>query len=272
MVLSNISFVLPTTLLGFFSTKSAVGYYYTANRIIRMIISLFSAMITVLVPHMNRVLEEKGKDYYLDLVNNCLVFVITFGVPISFFVFLLSNPLVIILAGKDYTNTIFLIELMSPIIFIVALAQVFVLLILSVNRKDKLMVFISTLGILVSVTVNLLFMSSLSEKATALSQLASEFTITILSYFLTKKILNYTFPFNKLFLNLVFVLPFFILTTFVNKITSNNLFILMMSFLLCGTYFFIYQFFIIKNQMVINIVPWFFAKANRLKNSILNHF
>ena len=94
MVLSSISFVLPTTLLGFFSTKSAVGYYYTANRIIRMIISLFSAMITVLVPHMNQVFEEKGKEHYLALVNNSLNFVMTFGVPISFFVFLSADPLV----------------------------------------------------------------------------------------------------------------------------------------------------------------------------------
>lgn len=269
MVLSSISFVLPTTLLGFFSTKSAVGYYYTANRIIRMIISLFSAMITVLVPHMNQVFEEKGKEHYLALVNNSLNFVMTFGVPISFFVFLSADPLVTILAGKDYMNTIFLIEVMSPIIFFVALAQVFVLLILSVNRKDKLMVFISMLGIVMSVLINLIFISAIAEKATALSQLIAEITITVISFFLAKNILDFTFPTKKLLLNLVMAIPFLFLSSLAFKITDNSLIGLTISFLFCSSYFLLYQVLIIKDPTVNNMVPWFSVKSKYLKNKLL---
>ncbi|MEO7049725.1 MAG: oligosaccharide flippase family protein, partial [Ferruginibacter sp.] len=53
MVLLNIYAVLPATLLGFLSSKSAVGYYYGANRIVRMVISIFSALTTVIIPRVN---------------------------------------------------------------------------------------------------------------------------------------------------------------------------------------------------------------------------
>jgi O-antigen/teichoic acid export membrane protein len=253
MVLTSIYTVLPTTLLGFLSTKSAVGYYYGADKIIRMGISVFSSLIIVMIPRLNLVVEKKERDEYILLVNKSLIVVTSFGIPITFFVFLIADPLVMLLAGSKFINSILVVQIMAPIILIVAVAQVFVLLILSVNRKDKEMVMLSIAGMTISIIINLIFIPHLAERATGFSQLLSELFITIFSFFLAKKVLNFHFPTRLFLLNVLFVIPFLFLTNICLILTHNDFLKLLYSCLSCGTYFLLYQFFIIKNEFLIGL-------------------
>ncbi len=254
MVLTSIYSVLPATLLGFMSTKLAVGYYYGANKIIRLAISAFSALITVIIPRVNFLIEQKGKDQYLLLLNKSLNIVITFGIPLSFFVFLLAHPIVMLLAGKDFINSIFIIQVMAPIILIVAFAQVFVLLILSVHRKDKSMVMLSFIGMTISLIINLIFIPHFAEKATAFSQLISEFLVAFVGFFFAKKVLNFTFPLKNLIFNILLVFPFAIITYLVTSFTNNNLIQILLSSLLCAAYFLFSQILILKNKLFISLL------------------
>jgi len=264
MVLMSIYSVLPATLLGFLSTKESVGYYYSANKIIRMVISIFSALVTVMIPRVNLLVEEKGKDEYLLLINRSLDIVISFGIPITFFVFLLANPIVMLLAGKDFINSIFIIELMAPIILIVAFAQVFTLLILSVHRKDKSLVILSIIGMAISLIINLIFIPHFAEKATALSQLTAEFFVTLASFFLARHVLDFRFPIEELLLNVVFVIPFALITYLSFYFFNNNFIILLISSVFCTLYFLFYQVFIIKNKFLYDIIQPFFT--DRMKS------
>src|ERR1035437_3231 len=254
MVLTSIYSVLPATLLGFLSTKLAVGYYYGANKIIRMVISVFSALITVMIPRLNQVLEEKGKNEYLLLVNKSINIVISFGIPLTFFVFLLANPIVMLLAGKNFINSILVVQIMAPIILIVAFAQVFVLLILSVHRKDNYMVILSFIGMAISLFINTILIPHFAEKATAFSQLMAESLVTLISFVFARKVLNFNFPIKTFFLNLVFVIPFSIITYLAFRFLHYNILIITISSLCCGLYFLYYQLFIIKDKFISDLV------------------
>lgn len=253
MVLTSIYIILPTTLLGFLSTKASVGYYFSANRIIRMIISLFAALTTVLVPRLNVAAEKKDGEYLL-LVNKSLHIVITFGIPITLFTCLTAKPLILLLAGKGFINSIFVLQIMAPVILIVAFAQVFVLLILSVNRKDREMVLLSIIGTVISIAINLIFIPQFAEQATGFSLLFSELFVTIASFFIAKKILAFHVPNKIIFLNIVCVLPFILITYFSAKISNNHFIELAISTILCGLYFLFYQLFIIKDRYVMEIL------------------
>jgi O-antigen/teichoic acid export membrane protein len=203
VLLTSIYSVIPVTLLGFFSTKSAVGYYYGANKIIRMVISFFTALTTVMIPKLNLVFEKKGSDEYKAEIQKSLNFVIIFGIPIAFLVALLANPLIMLLAGKEFQNSIFCIQIMAPVILIVAFAQVFVLLILSINRRDKEMVLLSAFGMVISLIINIIFIPEYGERATAVSQLSAELAVTVISFFLAKRCLDFNFPIQLFLLNVL---------------------------------------------------------------------
>lgn len=269
MVLTSIYSVLPATLLGFMSTKSAVGYYYGANRIIRMVISFFSALITVMIPRLNLAVEEKQNEEYLSLINKALSAVITFGIPITLFVFLLADPIVMLLAGKNFVRSIIVIKIMSPIILIVAFAQIFVLLILSVNRKDQTMVLLSAIGMIISLAVNIIFIPSFAERATGVSQLVSELFVTLIAFFMANKVLKFNFPIKELFLNILCVIPFAFIFFCVSSFTDNNLLLILITFLLCVSYFLCYQIFFLKNLLISIIFKNYLQKlSNNFKSSV----
>jgi O-antigen/teichoic acid export membrane protein len=260
MVLTSIYSVLPITLLGFLSTKLAVGYYYGANRIIRMVISVFSAFISVMIPRLNLVMETQGKNEYLLLLNKSLNIVISFGIAITFFIFLMADPIVMILAGKNFINSILIIQIMSPIILFVAFAQIFVLLILNIYRKDKYMVLLSFIGMTTSLFINLIFIPAFAEKATAFSQLFAEFLVTLVSFLFARKVLNFIFPTKVFLLNVLCAIPFSFITYLSFRYLHNNFIIIFISSLSCGLYFLFYQLFIIRDKFIFELlqpyVPW----------------
>jgi O-antigen/teichoic acid export membrane protein len=264
-VLTSIYSVLPATLLGFLSTKSAVGYYYGANQIIRIVISVFASLITVMIPRMNQIFEQQGKKEYLGLVHKSLHIVISLGIPITFLVFLLADPIVMLLAGKNFINSIVVIQIMAPIILIVAFAQVFVLLILSVNRKDNQMVLLSIIGMAVSLLINLIFIPHFAEKATGFSQLIAEFCVTSVSFFLAKRALAFNFPMKEFLLNLLLAIPFAIITYISFKLFNNNFIIIIISSLLSGGYFIFYQLFLIKDKILIEMALPLYQKLKKDK-------
>jgi O-antigen/teichoic acid export membrane protein len=264
IVLTNVYTLLPTTLLGFYSTKSAVGYFYGADKIIRMTISVFTALTTVIVPKLNQIIEKNGSEEYLLWINKSLVFIISIGLPCSFLIYLLADPIVMLLAGKEFVNSIFCVQLMAPIIMIIAFAQVFVLMILSVNRRDKEMVILSFTGMIVSLAINLIFIRQFAEKATALSQLIAELAVTSLSFFMAKRVLNFNMPGKFILLNLVFMIPFVFITSLCMKITGSIILQLMLSGASCGLYFLIYQLLIIKNKYIMELIDPYYKKLREL--------
>ncbi|MEO6869342.1 MAG: flippase [Ginsengibacter sp.] len=262
MVLTSIYTILPTTLLGFLSTKESVGYYFSANRIIRMVLSLFTAFTTVLVPRLNMAAEKKDGEY-VALVNKSLNVVITFGIPTTLFICVTAKPLMLLLAGKGFMNSIPALQIMAPVVLIVAFAQVFVFLILSVNRKDKEMVTLSVIGMIISVLINLIFIPIYAEKATAFSLVFSELFVTVAAFVLSKKLLAFGVPYKTIFLNIICPIPFIFLTYLFEKLSTNHFIVLCLSSLFCGLYFLFYQLFIIKDTFVIDTLNSFLLKYKK---------
>jgi O-antigen/teichoic acid export membrane protein len=254
IILTSIYSVLPTTLLGFLSTKSAVGYYYSANKIITMVLAIFGALMTVMTPHLNNILEEKGKEEYMRLVYKAFDVVASFGVPIAFLVYLLADPIVMLLAGKNFVSSIFVLQVMAPKILFVSFAQVFVYLILSVYRKDNIMVFLSVTGMIISLLINIIFIPHFAEKATAFSQLIAEFVVTILAFISAKKVLKFNFPYKRILLNLLFAIPFILINYITLKFTENSFLIISIAGSICVLYFLFYQLVILKNIFIKNLL------------------
>ena len=260
MVITNIYTVLPQTLLGFLSTKVAVGYFFAANKIIRMTISVFTALSTVMIPRLNQLLEEKGEEEYLSLIDKALNITITIGIPMSFFIYLIAGPLVRLLAGPDFENSIFLVEVMSPVIFLVALAQVFVLMILSVNRKDREMVILAITGMIISLAINLVFIPRYAERATAFAELSAELVVTSIAFFWARKVVNFKFPMRSFLLNVVLAAPFYFIVLFSNQLSENLFLRLGIAVSGIGIYYIIYQFFIIRSELLLELSRNYYLK------------
>src|SRR5204863_7177849 len=98
------------------------------------------------------------------------------------FVFLLAKPLVVFLAGSGFVDSIICIQIMAPVILLVAFGQIFCMQIINVKRKDNYLVLLAVLGMIISLIINLLFIRRFASVATAYSQLVAEFVVTVFGF------------------------------------------------------------------------------------------
>ncbi|MCO5286624.1 MAG: flippase [Chitinophagaceae bacterium] len=253
-VLTSIYTVIPNTLLGFFSSKAAVGYYSAADKIIRMAMSFFTAMNTVMIPKLNLAVECKKEIEYRTLIEKSLKVVVILGIPLTVFIALFARSIIGVLGGAGFTNSIVVIQIMSPVILFVAVAQVFVYLILSANRKDKEMVILSIVGMAISLIINLAFIPVMAERATGFSQLIAEFFVTFTAFFFCRRIIQIKFHFRDIWLSLTGVIPFVLISLFCFHFFSNDIFTLVVGGVLCSVAFLVYQFLVVRDKVFIQLV------------------
>jgi len=139
-------------------------------------------------------------------------------------------------------------------------------MILNVHRKEKQMVFLALTGMGLSLLINLIFISRFAERASSIAQLTSEITVMVISFFVAKKVVQFTFPLKLFIMNLLFVLPFIPLVYLGTNISDNLIIKLLASGSLCGIYYVFYQFFILKDKFILELsVPYLV----RLKTSFV---
>jgi O-antigen/teichoic acid export membrane protein len=264
MVVTNVYTTLPQTLLGFISTKVAVGYYYAADKIVRMIWSIFWALTVVMVPQLNTVIEEKGTREYVTLIEKALNVVISAGIPITFLVFVLASPIINLLASKDFQNSIFCLKLMSTIILFSALSLVFIVMILSVNKKDKEMVIIALISMSIGLSINLVFIPKYAERAAAFAQVMAETIGLIVSFILAKKCLDFKFPFKLFISNLLFVVLLYPIILIILKYIDTLILQLAFSLITFSVFFVVFHFFILRNELFISIFRQYLVKIRNL--------
>ena len=186
---------LDTSMIGFLTNDASVGYYTTANRINRLVLTVVSAAVSVLSPRISYLIAtETNDDSWLCLFQKSLSFVICFSVPCIFGLFILSPQLILYLCGEDFIPSIKLMRMLVPVIFIWSLASVVGATILSPLRKEKYMLYAQVSGAVVNMILNFILIRLLGVFGAVIATLIAEGCVTGIQMIVARK-----FIFNNFF-------------------------------------------------------------------------
>ena len=115
-IASSIFTTLDTTMLGFLSDDTQVGYYAAGLKLVRMIRNLFPAVFTVLFARLAYYHAHGDEESIATLSQKTLCFNFCFALPIATGLFLLMNPLILLFCGTAYLATIPVARIMCPFI------------------------------------------------------------------------------------------------------------------------------------------------------------
>lgn len=251
LLLTSMYTTFNTTYLGIVSTASAVGAYTTALKVYTIILGVFSALNTVLMPRLSSLVVEKKQKDFDDLVEKSLTFVITFCFPIIVCGMSLAPHIIVLLSGFGYDSAIVCFRIILPLILIVGFAQIFSNQVLMSIKKDKEIAYISVLGAVIGIGLNLLLVKYYNEVGTSVTLLVSELLVTLCLYIMVRPILRLKKTGINLVFNLVMSVPYFFICVFVEKITHSSILILAYSFFISVVYFFVSQKLVIRNAIVL---------------------
>jgi PST family polysaccharide transporter len=191
LFISSVSISLYTTtnifLLGLLSNPVEVGYFAAADKIRSGIQSFASPINQVLYPRMaflSKNNNEKSKQLLMKftLVGSVILFFI------GIMVFIFAKPIILILAGNEYSKSIYILQIIALLPFIIYLSNMFGIQGLLNFEKKKEFTLVIILGSIISIVLSFLLVPTFASYGSAISVLATEVFVTLgMIYFYFRK-------------------------------------------------------------------------------------
>lgn len=254
---------LDTIILGFLSSEKSVGIFSTALKVTKIPILIVSALGVVLIPKLTESFHEGNINHAKNLLEKSVNFVVSVSIPILLFFITMSSQIIFLFAGPHYKDAAVLIQILSPIILIIGLSNIFSMQVLTPMGKDKEVM----IAVLIAIGVCLLFDFTLipifAEKGAAITNFLVEFTIAIITFFFASKYMKEMINWKLLLKNIILGLPIILIIELLKTYFDNSFILLLLSGIIFLIYFSILNIWIIKNELYVEM----FSKLNRNNNS-----
>jgi PST family polysaccharide transporter len=132
----NLYTISNTFLLGLFTNNTIVGYYSAAERIIRAIRGLLIPVSQTVYPYISKLVKE-SEERALNFIRKMVRLVGSGSFLFSLIIFIFAKPIVNIVLGPQYQESIIVLRILAFLPFIIGLSNIFgVQTMLTFNMKQ----------------------------------------------------------------------------------------------------------------------------------------
>lgn len=179
--ITSVYALLDTSLLGFITTDTNVGYYATAAQISKMSLGVVISLGTVLLPRFSNYLNNGRRDEFIELGNKAINFTTAMVLPMCVGLVLLADPIIMLFAGNGYLPAITTLKLISPIIICIGFSYLIGMQLLYPQGKENIVIFGALAGATTNIILNLILIPKFKENGAAIASIAAEcMVITVL--------------------------------------------------------------------------------------------
>jgi len=190
LFLSTIWINLYTTsnvfILGLFASNNVVGYYAAADKIRIAFQGVLSSMSQSVFPYVSKMLGE-SYERFISFNKKLLRIAFSVGLVISITLFLFAEPIVRIVLGKDYAQSITVLRIIAWLPLIIFLSNVSGIQTMLPLNKHKSFSAILFFAAIINLTLAVILVSNYFEIGTAISVLATEIFVTLAFFVFIKK-------------------------------------------------------------------------------------
>jgi len=182
---------LDTVMLGFMKDPTNVGYYVGATKLTKMLLGLALALGTVMLPRLSNLITTGQKAEFDRLSQRAMDFVVAFSLPLFVGLFVLAPSLIRVLCGDSYEPAIITLQVISPIVLIIALSNVVGIQVLYPQGKENIVIMSTLVGAIVNFTLNLVLIPQYAQNGAAIATVIAESCVTITMIILGVKYLPF---------------------------------------------------------------------------------
>lgn len=253
MVFTSIYNLLDTTLLGFLSGNSFVGYYSVAAKINKIPLSLIMVLVPVMLPRISMEFKNENYEEINRLIAKTIQFVIFVGVPIMVGLFVTAPEIITLFSGTEFSPSITTLRIMSPVILIIGITTNFSTQLLIPMGKDRKLLYAVIFGTITSLVLNFVLIPLFQHNGAAISNLIAEIVVLFSCYYYVKKYLQILIPFKQIIANIIICLPFLGFVLVSRYFLSSSFLVLFFSITVSLMYYLIFQMLIFKNSIMIEV-------------------
>lgn len=188
-LVTSIYSVLDSSMLGFLSTNTELGYYSASTKLNHMVLSMLTAITTVLLPRLSMYIKENDMDSFNEISKKCSCVITILGIPIATGIFLLAKPFMLLLSGKAYIPAVPVMQLMTPIILIISIGSLVGVQILPALGKEKISLYSYIAGAVTNITLNAILIPKYGAIGAGIGTVFAELTVTLIEIIYVRKII-----------------------------------------------------------------------------------
>ncbi len=189
-IATSVYTTLDKTLIGLITgLDSENGNYEYAEKLVKMALVVITSLGAVLIPRNSQKFADGDMEGVRQNIYKSARFVFFVGVPLMLGMIAVSDNLIPWYLGEGYDKAINLIKLLSPIIVIIGLSNVFGLQYLIPSGNDKKFTIAIVSGAIINLSLNLLLIYYWQSYGAAVATIIAETIVTgVMLFFIRKDI------------------------------------------------------------------------------------
>ena len=181
--------ILDTTMIGnIVADKTETGYYEQGQKVIRLLLTIVTSLGIVMIPRMASTFASGDKKKINDYMKISFNFVFFLAFPIMFGIVSISEAFVPVFFGSGYDKVVTLINLISPIIILMGIANVIGTQYLLPTKKQKEYTISITVGVIVNFILNYILISFYASVGASIATVLSQLIVDIMYAFVDPRI------------------------------------------------------------------------------------
>jgi len=258
-VIGSVYVLLDNVILGILSNNISVGYYSAAVKITKVPISLITSLGIVLVPKLSESFSNNDLDTIKYYIQSSIHYVLTLGIPLGIGIALTAKWTVIIVSGNKFESAVQLVQILSPIVPLIALNCIYFFQLFTPGNKERTMILILLVTAIISVVSNVFLIPFFAHLGAAITTTITELCVFLISVYFAKKIFSVNFKVKLLFNPIISSMPFFPIIFAINELEISNILKLILGGSLCFILYFSIQLLAFKDAIVIKLKNYILA-------------
>lgn len=198
-IATQIYLILDKTMLGTLANTGEVGLYEQSEKIVKLVLGLVTSLGVVMLPRMSNIFASGDNEKLDGYLNKSLQGVSYVSIPMAVGLAAISNEFVPWFFGKDFSSVSYLMIILTPILFFIAISNVLGTQYLLPSNRTKEFTASVTMGAIINVLLNFILIPHYKAIGTCIATVIAEFAVTLVQYIsLRKNITKKTFIISSL--------------------------------------------------------------------------
>ena len=180
---------MDAVMLGFMKGTTENGFYDAAVNCKLVLVSLITSLGTVLLPRASAQLEKGDEKSFRYSSREALSFVIAMAVPLCVYFILFAGPVIMLLSGKEFGNSVLPMRLIMPSLLFIGMTNITGLQVMVPLGKEKGVLYAEIAGATVNLIVNALLIPKFGASGAAIGTVGAEVFVTAVEFWCIRDML-----------------------------------------------------------------------------------
>lgn len=217
--------MLDTTMIGkLVENKAEVGFYEQGQKVIRLLLTIVTSLGVVMIPRMASTFASGDKEKINEYMKMSFRFVFFLAFPIMFGIISISKDFVPIFFGEGYEKVALLINIISPIVLLMGIANVVGTQYLLPTKRQKEYTISIVIGVIVNFILNYILISKYAAIGASISTVISQIVVDFIQAHYVKREVNFKEMLKTGYTYLLASIVMFVFCRFTQTFVYSNIF------------------------------------------------